>query len=254
LQQADDGGFILAGSSRSNDGDLSSNQGEADVWVIKVDATGALQWQTSKGGALNEWAFLYEASDGVLLSGITNSSNGDVQGHIGNRDIWIVKLDANGDEIWQRCLGGSAEDWGYVQARSTDDGLVICGYTESNDGDVSGNHGGRDMWVVKLRVTEPAEPQEPLECALFVPNAFSPNNSTTNDTQCIYGTDCVTSMTFNIYDRWGNTVFESTDPKACWDGTFNGQALDPAVFVYYLRATLANEEVVEKQGNITLLR
>ena len=65
---------------------------------------------------------------------------------------------------------------------------------------------------------------------------------------------CITSMTFNIYDRWGTKVFESTDPNACWDGTYNGQALDPAVFVYSLAATLANGESVERQGNITLIR
>lgn len=90
--------------------------------------------------------------------------------------------------------------------------------------------------------------------AIFIPNAFSPNASGSNDQQCVLGADCIASMLFSIYDRWGNKVFESTDPNACWDGTYNGQALDPAVFVYHLSATLTNSEVVEKQGNITLVR
>ena len=61
-------------------------------------------------------------------------------------------------------------------------------------------------------------------------------------------------MSFNIYDHWGNKVFTSVDPNACWDGTYNGQALDPAVFVYHLSATLNNGDNVERQGNITLMR
>ena len=61
-------------------------------------------------------------------------------------------------------------------------------------------------------------------------------------------------MSFNIFDRWGNKVFESTDPNVCWDGNFNGQPLDPAVFVYHLSAALSNGERVERQGNITLMR
>ncbi len=61
-------------------------------------------------------------------------------------------------------------------------------------------------------------------------------------------------MTFGIYDRWGNQVFTSTDPETCWDGNHNGKALDPAAFVYHLSATLANGDLVERQGNISLVR
>ena len=247
-----DGGFLLAGYSNSSDGDVSNNAGEQDAWVLKVDAGGTLVWQRSFGGSMTDWAFLFELNNGgYLLTGHTYSNDGDIQGNHGDRDLWFAKLDDNGDLSWQRCLGGSAEDWAYVQAQTSDGGFVAAGYTDSNNGDVSGNHGLRDMWVVKLKVTEPAEP---LECALYIPTAFSPNNSGKNDSQCMYGTDCITSMSFNIYNRWGNKVFESTDPKTCWDGTYNGQALDPAVFVYHLSATMINGEQVERQGNISLVR
>lgn len=88
---------------------------------------------------------------------------------------------------------------------------------------------------------------------VFVPTAFSPNASGKNDAQCVYG-GCIATMSFTIYDRWGTKVFESTDPKICWDGTHNGKALNPAVFVYALTATLNNGETVSKNGNITLVR
>jgi len=90
--------------------------------------------------------------------------------------------------------------------------------------------------------------------SIFVPTAFSPNGIGPNDLHCVKGGDCIKSMAFGIYDRWGNKVFESTNPKTCWDGTFNGQALDPAVFVYHLSASLTSGETVERQGNITLVR
>lgn len=248
----DDGGFILSGSSASSDGDVTVNQGANDVWVLKVDANGSMVWQRSFGGALDEWAYGYDTDQyGVLLSGITYSVDGDVQGHHGDRDLWFLKLSFEGDTLWQRCVGGSQEDWGYFITRTADGGCIAYGYTESNDGDVSGNHGQRDMWVVKLKVNEPTEP---LECALYIPNAFSPDNSGKNDGHCLYGTECVAQMQLDIFDRWGNKVFESTDPNTCWDGSFKGQPLDPAVFVYHLSATLASGQNVEREGNITLMR
>lgn len=88
---------------------------------------------------------------------------------------------------------------------------------------------------------------------VFVPNAFSPDASGRNDEQCVYG-PCISTMVFSIYDRWGTKVFETTDMRSCWDGTFNGTPLNPAVFVYHLSATLSNGEAIVKQGNITLIR
>jgi gliding motility-associated-like protein len=88
---------------------------------------------------------------------------------------------------------------------------------------------------------------------MYVPSAFSPNASGKNDSQCVHG-GCIASMTFRIFDRWGKEVFAITDPKTCWDGTYNGKTLNPGVFVYLLTAQRTNGETVEKQGNITLLR
>lgn len=90
-------------------------------------------------------------------------------------------------------------------------------------------------------------------CEVFVPNAFSPNASGKNDTQCVYG-NCISTMVFAIYDRWGNKVFESYDQKTCWDGLHNGEPVNAGVYVYHLNAQLNSGETVEKSGNITLVR
>jgi gliding motility-associated-like protein len=248
---APDGNYIVGCDTKSNDGDISGSKGELDAWVLKVDVNGALVWQRCFGGSFTEHVSMSEAEiGGYILTGYTNSNTDDVQGNHGSGDLWFAKLTADGALEWQRCSGGSSLEFGFMFAQTADGGYVMLGQTDSNDGDVAGKHGGNDMWVLKLRITAP----EPRECALFIPNAFSPDKNSTNDAHCIHGTDCVTSMTFHIFDRWGNKVFESTDPNACWDGTYNGQPLDPAVFVYHLSATLNNSERVERQGNITLMR
>ncbi len=89
---------------------------------------------------------------------------------------------------------------------------------------------------------------------IFVPNAFSPNFDTENDQECIEG-NCIKALYFAIYDRWGEKVFETSNPAmVCWDGMYKGKILSPQVFVYYLDATLINDEVVSKKGNITLVK
>ncbi|MBD3637732.1 MAG: gliding motility-associated C-terminal domain-containing protein [Crocinitomicaceae bacterium] len=88
---------------------------------------------------------------------------------------------------------------------------------------------------------------------VFVPSAFSPNNDGENDVLCVYS-DCMKSMVFTVYNRWGEKVFEVNSPNICWDGTWNGKALNAAVFVYVLEGSLLNGEQVIQKGNISLIR
>ncbi len=93
-----------------------------------------------------------------------------------------------------------------------------------------------------------------LRCGqVFVPTAFSPNNDGMNDILLVRG-NCITEMTFTIYDRWGEKVFETSDPKTGWDGTYKGQALNTAVFVYHLSATVITGEKITMKGNVSLVR
>jgi gliding motility-associated-like protein len=87
---------------------------------------------------------------------------------------------------------------------------------------------------------------------VFVPNAFSPDNGN-NALECVYG-NCIESMEFSIYDRWGEKVFSSTDLKTCWDGTYKGKKMNTGVFVYYLKANLYNGSEITKKGNVNLFR
>ncbi|TAL58082.1 MAG: hypothetical protein EPN85_12440 [Bacteroidetes bacterium] len=96
---------------------------------------------------------------------------------------------------------------------------------------------------------------------LFIPNAFSPNSDGENELECVLG-GCIKELQFTIYDRWGEKVFETTDQKICWDGTYgsnslttgSGKLLNTAVFVYYLEATFISGKKINKKGNISLIR
>ena len=89
--------------------------------------------------------------------------------------------------------------------------------------------------------------------ALFMPNAFSPNGDGINDVLYVRGADDFISMNLIIYNRWGEKVFETSDPDFGWDGRFEGKELGPDVYGYYLTVTCPND-VITRQGNVTLLK
>lgn len=153
IQQTTDDGFIIAGYTASNNGDVSGNHGNYDAWVVKMDAAGVIQWQKCMGGSNDDKAYFTQQTidGGYVVAGNTWSNNGDVSGfHGGVGDAWVVKLNNAGVIQWQKCLGGSVDDGAYSIQQTIDGGFVVGGYTWSNDGDASGNHGNTDAWIVKL--------------------------------------------------------------------------------------------------------
>ncbi|MPR37296.1 hypothetical protein [Salmonirosea aquatica] len=152
-----DGGFVVAGFTYSTDGDVSGNHGNSDYWVVKLDSLGSIVWQKALGGTGYDIANALTASDdgGFVVAGFTESNNGDVAENQGNADYWVVRLDSLGGIVWQKALGGTDYDDAFAITASDDGGFVVAGFTESNDGDVSGNHGNADYWVVRLSATAP---------------------------------------------------------------------------------------------------
>lgn len=152
VDQTTDGGYIVAGSTSSNEGDVSGNKGGGDVWVFKLDNLGNLLWQKCLGGSEDDaaWSIQQTTDDGYIVAGMTRSNDGDVSGNNGSADFWVVKLDSAGNILWQKCLGGSNTDFARSVRQTSDGGYIVAGFTQSNDGNVTGFHGDRDVWVVKL--------------------------------------------------------------------------------------------------------
>jgi gliding motility-associated-like protein len=93
-----------------------------------------------------------------------------------------------------------------------------------------------------------------LPCgAAFMPTIFSPNGDALNDKLCLMGS-CVQTMTYSIYNRWGELVFTSKSQTECWDGSFRGKPAPVGVYAYKLQVTLTDGTIQEESGNITLAR
>ncbi len=140
VKQTSDSGYIIAG------------QEDYSYWIVKIDSKGNIIWQKSYGGINDNVAYSIDliSDDGFIVAGYSASSDGVVTGNHGNSDYWIIKLDLNGNLQWEKSFGGSNDDAAYSIKQTLDHGFIIAGNTASNDGDVTGNHGGDDYWVVKL--------------------------------------------------------------------------------------------------------
>ncbi len=170
LIQTNDGGYLLAGSSTSSDGDVSQNAGFYDHWLVKLDASGTIQWersygfsgsdqlfsviQTQDGGYFTGGFLDVSASGGAGNDGFTDTNTSQdpnsraVQHGVG--EFWGHKLDANGNLIWRRYFGGTNNDRVYQVIEAQDGGILMVGASESNDFDVSNSRGSYDFWAVRL--------------------------------------------------------------------------------------------------------
>lgn len=153
-----DYGFILAGSSLSGKtgNKASSNKGNLDYWVWKMDEKGEPVWQKSFGGSGIDLLHSVRLTNdgGFLLAGTSDSPKSDdkKENTHGGRDFWVIKLDAGGGERWQKTLGGLSDEELVGVAVSKDGGCLLAGSTYSDaSGDVTQkNKGGLDFWLVRL--------------------------------------------------------------------------------------------------------
>lgn len=120
VKQTTDGGYIIAGTT------TSYGSGGRDVLVIKTNAVGDTTWTKTFGGAMdNEYGFCVQQTidGGYIVSGVA-SSFADVAG-----DIYLIKLQPNGDTTWTRTYGGIGYEWGSFVQQTTDGGYIITGQT-----------------------------------------------------------------------------------------------------------------------------
>jgi uncharacterized delta-60 repeat protein len=135
IQQTTDGGYIVAGRTRSFGAGLD------DFWVLKLNASGNVQWQKTYGGTdWDEASSIQQTSDGgYIVAGYT-----DFWGAGRRLDFWVLKLNSRGDVVWQKTYGGRSEDRAFSIQQTSDGGYIVAGYTGSFGA------GGGDFWVLKL--------------------------------------------------------------------------------------------------------
>jgi hypothetical protein len=190
IEQTTDGGYIVAGNTSSNDGDVTGAKGANDYWVLKLTAQGNLDWQKTYGGSSIDIAnSIQQTSDGgYVVAGQSSSNDGDITSPKGSSDFWIVKLTKTGAISWQKSLGGKGSDIANSIRQTFDGSYIIAGATSSNDGDVTGNQPGYSYWVVKLD-TEGKPLQQDSSDAVFSIVAPQPLSKNIDMLQCLVGKD-----------------------------------------------------------------
>ncbi len=150
--QTEDNGFIIVGSSDSEDTDISGNIGDYDFWVIKISSIGNLEWEKSFGGTqIDEARGVVESNDGnYVIVGDTRSEDVNVSNSIGNADLWLIKITPTGNLIWEKTIGGLSFDVGRSISKTQDGGFLLSGSSRSSDFDVTTNKGQNDAWVLKV--------------------------------------------------------------------------------------------------------
>jgi hypothetical protein len=158
-----DGGYILGGTSTSGiSGDKTAgNYGVVDYWIVKLNSAGTVVWDKTIGGTLNDYlyAVIPTADGGSIACGMSESglTGNKTDNTNGLYDYWVVKLDNSGNITWQNSIGGTGNDYAFVNAidQTSDGGYAIAGYSQSLiSGDkTEANTGSWDYWILKINST-----------------------------------------------------------------------------------------------------
>ncbi len=158
LQQTSDGGYILGGVSQSGiSGDKTqASQGSDDYWVVKINSSGAKEWDVRFGGSGDDYLrSLQQTTDGGYILGghsFSGISGDKTQASQGGTDYWVVKINSNGVKQWDARFGGSSNDFLGSLQQTTDGGYILGGSSASGtSGDkTQASQGSDDYWVVKI--------------------------------------------------------------------------------------------------------
>jgi len=134
--ETSNGGYAIAGGTNSY------GAGSYDVWLIKTNASGSMQWSQTYGGTGWDegYSVIQTSNGGYAIAGYTASYGA------GSYDVWLIKTDSAGNLQWTQTYGGAGYDMGRSLLQTGDGGYVIAGYTESHGA------GGADVWLVKTDV------------------------------------------------------------------------------------------------------
>jgi hypothetical protein len=153
INQLSNGDYFVTGITYSGaDFGGQPSLGAGDLAVIRLDASGNIRWINRYGGAGYDGLFSksVEVEDGIVIGSRSSSANGDVPKNQGNHDYWAFKIDVLGNVLWSKTYGGSGNDYFMDLRKASNNTYLLTGYTHSSDGDIHNNHGGVDIWTVKI--------------------------------------------------------------------------------------------------------
>jgi hypothetical protein len=245
IQKTADGGYIIAGTTFSNDGDVAGHHGGfgSDYWIIKITSNGTIEWQKCLGGTNSDSASiaLQTHDGGYIVGGNASSIDGNVTGihndigSTGPSDYWIVKLNASGNIVWQKCYGSNSSDYLNSIALTSDGGYILNGEIQQLSGNVTAHYGDFDYWVVKINSTGVIEWQKTLGGSHWDTGVEVIQNSEGNYIVCGFSTSNDRDITavHGGGDAW--VVKLDTIGNIIWQKALGGTGAD---YLYSIRQTL----------------
>jgi hypothetical protein len=157
VRESTNGSFLVGGLSASSNGTRTNGTfGNNDFWILRMDGNGEVLWQKSHGGTgIDDCrAFVPTADGGGLFCGKSSSpiSGNKTSPLFGDNDFWTVRVDAEGNKIWETSVGGTGLDDPFYMLQTSDGGYLMGGWSDSpiSGNKTSPNFGDRDIWLVKL--------------------------------------------------------------------------------------------------------
>jgi len=139
---------VVAAVATANGGDVSGHHGWEDVWAFEIDSSGNLLWQSCYGGSESDEArAIQTTSNGYLISSKSYSDDGDIYGHNGSADAWLIHIDSVGNLLSQKCIGGTGAD-GLYSLMQLNNQYLACGFTNSESGAITNVYDDEDIWFV----------------------------------------------------------------------------------------------------------
>ena len=245
-----DGGYAIIGSSKSQDGDVSSNSGFNDFWVLKISNSGNLIWEKSFGysGSDNGFSIIQTHDNGYLISGVIDVTSSDGQGnnrlslnrHAGG-DYWVIKINSAGILQWSRYFGGTFTDTSYALSETQTGNFIIVGSSDSDDIDINNNKGTYDFWVLKISSSGDliweksfggSEIDEARDITITENGDFLiVGDSRSVDTDVLYNNGAA--------DIW--IIKINSDGELIWERTYGGTSFDG---VQSIQKTMNNDYIV----------
>ena len=235
-----DGGYAILGFSNSTDGDLQGKSTNVnDYWLLRLNAEGELLWSKTYGGSKDDrgQGIIQTADGGFAITGYAMSDDGDASNNEGFHDNWILRLDSNGNILWERSFGFSGHDHSYDVIQTADGGFFFVGFLDisaaRNDGfedkqATLARHGVGEFWGTKIDAlgnlqwrryfggtnNDRAHAVVPALDGGYVMAGFSESD------------DFDISDTRGSYDFWVVKVSENGDKV--WERSYGGSGIDIA--------------------------
>ena len=242
IKTLNNGLFVLA-ATISTDGDVAANFGLTDWWQLNWYNNGITS-QHNYGGSDYEIGYsLNPCNDhGYVMCGYSYSPDGQPNCSSSfNNNFWVVKTDSNGAYEWGKCMGGTEMEEARDGIQTSDGGFIVVGTTESNDGDVTGNHGLQDVWVVKLFPPGVNVPE--LEAGV---SDFTAYENSGGSIQLEFNAELASELNLSLFDLTGRLILKENFDCIAGMNTHRTPSFSPAPGIYVLTLSDAKGAMVKK--------